>query len=66
MVDGTHSPVQRPSEKTVRRMRYSGKKKRFTNNTNVYINKKGMIVGISEHRGLYKRHHAASGGTDVV
>ncbi len=25
MIDGTHSPVQRPSEKTVRRMRYSGK-----------------------------------------
>ena len=34
--DGTHCPVQRPSEKTIRRMIYSGKKKRFTYNTNVY------------------------------
>ena len=46
-VDGTHCLVQRPSETTVRRMRYSGKKKRFTNNTNVYTNTGGMIIGIS-------------------
>ena len=46
-VDGTHCSVLRPSEKTVRRMRYSGKKKRFTNNTNVYINADGVIIGIS-------------------
>ncbi len=32
--DGTHCPVQRPSERTVRRMRYSGKKKKFT----IYVN----------------------------
>ena len=38
-LDGTHCPVQRPSEKTLRRMKYSGKKKRFTNNTNVYTNR---------------------------
>ena len=37
----------RPSEKTVRRMRYSGKKKRFTNNTNIYINADGVVIGIS-------------------
>ena len=48
MIDGTHCPVQRPSEKTVRRMRYSGKKKRFTNNTNVCINNQGVIIGISK------------------
>ena len=48
MTDGTHCQVQRPSEKTVRRMRHSGKKKRFTNNTNVCINNKGVIIGISK------------------
>ena len=47
-LDGTHCPVQRPSEKTLRRMKYSGKKKRFTNNTNVYTNRDGAIIGISE------------------
>ena len=45
--DGTHCPVQRPSEKTVRRMIYSGKKKRFTHNTNVYTNADGVVIGIS-------------------
>ena len=47
-VDGTHCRVQHPSEKTVRRMRYSGKKKTFTNNTNVYTNADGIIIGISK------------------
>ena len=47
-IDGTHSPAQRPTEKTLRRMRYSGKKKRFTNNTTVIINKDGVIVGVSD------------------
>ena len=47
-VDGTHCRVQRPSEKTIRRMRYSGKKKAFTNNTNVYTNVNGVIIGISK------------------
>ena len=47
-LDGTHCPVQRPAEKTLRRMKYSGKKKRFTNNTNVYTNRDGTIIGISE------------------
>ena len=45
--DGTHCPVQRPSEKTVRRMIYSGKKKRVTYNTNVYANAGGVVIGIS-------------------
>ena len=45
--DGTHCKVQRPSEKTVRCMRYSGKKKTFTNNTNVYTNTGGAIIGMS-------------------
>ena len=47
-VDGTHCRVQRPSEKTTRRMRYSGKKKTFTSNTNVYTNVNGVIIGISK------------------
>ena len=47
-VDGTHCPVLRPSEKSLRRMRYSGKKKRFTNNTNIYINADGVIIGMSK------------------
>ena len=45
--DGTHCLVQRPSEKTVRRMIYSGKKKRFTYNTNVYTNADGVVIGMS-------------------
>ena len=47
-VDGTHCRVQHPSEKTARRMRYSGKKKTFTNNTNVYTNANGVIIRISK------------------
>ena len=47
-VDGTHCRVQRPSEKTARRTRYSGKKKTFTNNTSVYANADGVIIGISK------------------
>ena len=46
--DGTHCPVQHPSEKTIRSTIYSGKKKRFTHNTNVYTNRDGVIIGISE------------------
>ena len=44
IVDGTHCPVRRPSEKTVRRMVCSGKKKRFTYSTTVYTNTHGMII----------------------
>ena len=47
IADGTHCPVQRPSEKTIRRMVYSGKKKRFTYNTNVYTSTGGVVIGIS-------------------
>ena len=45
--DGTHCPVRRPSEKTVRRMIHSGKKERFTYNTNVYSNAGGVVIGMS-------------------
>ena len=44
-VDGAHCPVQRPSEKSLRRMKYSEK---FTNNTNVYTNRDGTIIEISK------------------
>ena len=47
-IDGTHCPIQRPSVKSVRRMKYSGKKKKFTNNTNVYTNRNGVVIGISK------------------
>ena len=47
-IDGTHCPIQRPSVKSVRRMKYSGKKKKFTNNTNVYTNRDGVVIGISK------------------
>ena len=47
-IDGTHCPIQRPSVKSVRRMKYSGKKKKFTNNTNVYTNQNGVVIGISK------------------
>ena len=46
IADGTHCPVRRPPEKTVRRMIYSGKKKWFTYNTAVYANVGGIIIGI--------------------
>ena len=45
--NGTHCPVQRSSEKAIRRMIYSGMKKRFTYNTNVYTNADGVVIGIS-------------------
>ena len=48
IADGTHCPVRRPSEKTLRRMMYSGKKKRFTYNTAVYTNAGGVIIGMSK------------------
>ena len=39
--------MQHPSEKTIRRTIYSGKKKRFIYNTNVYTNADGVVIGIS-------------------
>ena len=48
IADGTHCPVRCPSEKTLRRMMYSGKKKRFTYNTAVYTNADGVIIKISK------------------
>ena len=47
IADGTHCPVRHPSEKTIRRMTYSGKKKRFTYNTAAYTNTDGVIIGMS-------------------
>ena len=39
--------MQYPSEKTIRRTIYSGKKKRFIYNTNVYTNADWVVIGIS-------------------
>ena len=47
IADGIHCPVRRLSEKTLRCMMYSGKKKRFTCNTAVYANANGIIIGMS-------------------
>ena len=47
IADGTHCPVRHPSEKTLRRMMYTGAKKRFTYNTAVYTNTDGIIIGMS-------------------
>ena len=62
-VDGTHCHVQHPSEKTVRRMRFSGKKKRFAN---VYINTGGVIIGMSRSCGLHRQHNPVQGGSASV
>ena len=48
IADGTHCPVRRPSEKTLRRMMYSDKKTRFTYNTTIYTNADGVVIGISK------------------
>ena len=41
-------PGAKPVGKTLRRMMYSGKKKRFTYNTAVYTNVDGVIIGMSK------------------
>ncbi len=48
MIDGTHNPIQRPTDKELRKDYYSGKKKKFTVNTMIITNKKGFILGISK------------------
>ena len=47
MVDGTHCSVYRPSNRQMRRITYSGKKKKFTFNTNICVDEDGVIVAIS-------------------
>ena len=64
---GSTSPLSALSEKTIRRMIYSGKKKRFTYNTNVYTNADGVVIAISRSSvGSPATGHAAQGGPDAV
>ena len=48
IADGTHCPVRRPSEKTLRCMVYSGKKKCFAYNTAVHTNTDRVIIEMSK------------------
>ncbi len=44
LVDGTHVPVRRSVDSVQRKRSYSGKKKRFTFNTEIITNSKGIII----------------------
>ncbi len=44
LIDGTHVPVRRSEDFVQRNKSYSGKKKRFTFNTEVITNSKGIII----------------------
>ena len=44
LIDGTHVPVQRSEDSVQRNKSYSGKKKRFTFNTEIITNSKGIII----------------------
>ena len=66
IADGTHCPVQHPSERIVRRIIYSGKKRRFTYNTTVYVNTNGAIIWMSRNSGIHRRHHATQGESNTV
>ena len=61
-MDGTHCRVQRPSEKTVRRMRYSGKKKNVHQQHQcLHQCQWGNNRDIEELCGFHRRHHVAQG-----
>ena len=44
LIDGTHVPVRRSEDSVQRKRSYSGKKKRFTFNTEIITNSKGIII----------------------
>ncbi len=44
LIDGTHVPVRRSEDSVQRNKSYSGKKKRFTFNTEIITNSKGIII----------------------
>ena len=46
MLDGTHVPIDRSGNKEQRKADYSGKKKRFTLNTNVITDTRKRILWI--------------------
>src|SRR6185295_2327048 len=51
IVDATEQPVNRPQNKTKRKNRYSGKKKRHTRKTQVTVLSNGLIVHLSKSVG---------------
>ena len=44
IIDGTHTPIQRPKDGDRRKETYSGKKKRFTENTTIITNMDGLVI----------------------
>ena len=66
-IDGTHCPIQRPSVKSVRRMKYSGKKKNvYQQYQRVHQPERGGDRHIKKHRRVSRRHHAAQGTPHAV
>ena len=62
LIDGTHVPVQRSGDSKQRKRSYSGKKKRFTFNTEIITNTKGIIIhqtksylGSNHDFGIFKK-----------
>jgi hypothetical protein len=51
IVDATEQPVNRPQNKTKRKHRYSGKKKRHTRKTQLTVLANGLIVHLSKSAG---------------
>jgi IS5 family transposase len=51
IVDATEQPVNRPSHKTKRKNRYSGKKKRYTRKVQMAVISNGLIVHLSKSVG---------------
>lgn len=51
IVDATEQPINRPQNKTKRKNRYSGKKKRHTRKTQLTVLANGMIVHLSKSVG---------------
>ncbi len=62
LIDGTHVPVRRSEDSVQRNKSYSGKKKRFTFNTEIITNSKGIIIhqtksyfGSNHDFGIFKK-----------
>ncbi len=62
LIDGTHVPIQRSGDSEQRKESYSGKKKRFTFNTEIITNTKGIIIhktksylGSNHDFGIFKK-----------
>jgi hypothetical protein len=51
IADVTESPIQRPKKTTKQRQKYSGKKKRHTNKTEIVMKENGEITSVSQTYG---------------